>query len=152
MSDAIVRLPRPAARILLVDRDDRVLLFRFTPADRPPLWCTPGGKVDDGETYEDAARRELWEETGLTLDCGPQVARRQVQFVTFEGDHVDADERYFRVDLDACEIAGAALTDLEMQVLDSWRWFGRAELADWPEAIFPADLDRLLDDTRRNAA
>ncbi|MDP1027420.1 NUDIX domain-containing protein [Sphingomonas sp. KR1UV-12] len=147
-AEAIVRLPRPAARILMVDRDDRVLLFRFTPTDRPPLWCTPGGKVDDGESYEDAARRELWEETGLTLDCGAQVARRQVQFVTFEGDHVDADERYFRIDLDACEIAAGALTELERQVLDSWRWFTRAELADWPEQIFPADLNQLLEDTK----
>ncbi len=148
---ATPRAPRPAARILLVDRDDRVLMFRFTPADRPPLWCTPGGKVDDGETFEDAARRELWEETGLTLDCGPQVARRQVQFVTFEGQAVDADERYFRIDLDACDIVAGALTELEQQVLDSWRWFTRAELAEWPELIYPADLDRLLDDTRELA-
>jgi 8-oxo-dGTP diphosphatase len=148
---ATPRAPRPAARILLVDRDDRVLMFRFTPADRPPLWCTPGGKVDEGETFEDAARRELWEETGLRLDCGPQVARRQVQFVTFEGQAVDADERYFRIDLDVCDIVAGALTELEQQVLDSWRWFTRAELADWPELIYPADLDRLLDNTRELA-
>jgi len=31
------RTPRPAARILLVDGEDRVLMFRFTPDDRPPL-------------------------------------------------------------------------------------------------------------------
>ena len=41
----IVRRPRPAARILLVDGLGRVLLFRFTPADRPPFWVTPGGAV-----------------------------------------------------------------------------------------------------------
>ncbi len=148
MTGTTVRIPRPAARILLIDRDDRVLLFRFTPADRPVLWCTPGGKVDEGESYEDAARRELWEETGLTLDCGPQVARRQVQFVTFEGDAVDADERYFRIDTDACEIAAGALTELEQRVLDSWRWFTRAELADWPEEIYPADLAQMMEETR----
>ena len=148
MTDTVLRIPRPAARILLVDRDDRVLLMRFTPDDRPPLWCTPGGKVDDGESYEEAARRELWEETGLTLDCGPQVARRQVQFETFEGDQVDADERYFRIDVDPCEIAAGALTELERRVLHSWRWFAIDELADWPEAIFPADLAEMLETTR----
>ena len=51
--------------ILLVDSAGRVLLFRFTPADRPPFWCTPGGAVDAGETYPEAARRELREETGF---------------------------------------------------------------------------------------
>ena len=50
----------------VVDGQRRVLLFRFSPYDgRPPFWCTPGGKVDDGETYEQAARRELLEEVGL---------------------------------------------------------------------------------------
>jgi 8-oxo-dGTP diphosphatase len=144
----MTREPRPAARILLIDGQGRVLLFRFTPDDRPPLWCTPGGEVDEGETYEAAATRELWEETGLTLDCGPQVARRQVQFVTFEGQPVDADERYFRIDVDTCDIAAAALTEMETQVLDSWRWFTIAELSTWDETIYPADLADLLTATR----
>ncbi|RZM36553.1 MAG: DNA mismatch repair protein MutT, partial [Sphingomonas sp.] len=34
----MARIPRPAARILLVDGACRVLLMRFTPDDRPPLW------------------------------------------------------------------------------------------------------------------
>ena len=81
----MTRIPRPAARILLVDGAGRTLMFRFTPDDRPPFWCTPGGAVDPGESYEDAAHRELLEETGLDRDCGPQVARRQVEFRTIEG-------------------------------------------------------------------
>ena len=65
-----VRAKRPAARILLVDRSGdapggHVLLFRFTPDDRPPFWVTPGGAVDCGESYEQAAKRELLEEVGL---------------------------------------------------------------------------------------
>ena len=48
---------RPAARILLMDPAGRVLLFRFDAADRPPFWATPGGAVDPGESYEEAARR-----------------------------------------------------------------------------------------------
>ena len=78
------RLPRPAARILLVDGESRVLLFRFTPDDRPPFWVTPGGAVDPGETYSQTARRELAEEVGLDRDCGPEVARREVEFLKIE--------------------------------------------------------------------
>src|SRR6478735_6313629 len=108
----MARIPRPAARILLVDGEDRVLLMRFTPDDRPPLWCTPGGAVDPGESYAQAARRELWEEVG--------------------------------VDLDRHEVKAGALTELEQRVLAGSRWFARAELADWPETIYPADLEQLL--------
>ena len=141
------RVPRPAARILLVDRDGRVLLFRFTPDDRPPLWCTPGGAVDPGESYEAAARRELWEETGLDVDCGPQIARRVIDFLTFERVEVTADERWFRVDVAAHDVAAGALTEQERRLLAGERWFSRDEIADWPETIYPADLIDLLEAT-----
>jgi 8-oxo-dGTP pyrophosphatase MutT (NUDIX family) len=144
---AAERASRPAARILLVDGAGRVLLLRFTPADRPPLWCTPGGAVDPGETYEQAARRELWEEVGLDRDCGPQVARRLAEFTTFEGVEVTADERYFRVDIDRWEVNAGALTPLEQRVLAGWRWFTPAELADHDEVFYPVDLVQLLSDT-----
>ena len=142
-----MRIPRPAARILLVDGADRVLMFRFTPADRPPLWCTPGGAVDPGESYAPAARRELWEEVGLDRDCGPEVARRVVDFRTFEGTEVTADERYFRIDLDACTVAPGGLTEQERALLVGHRWFSRNDLADHDETIYPADLAEMLDAT-----
>lgn len=143
----MARIPRPAARILLVDGAGRVLLMRFTPDDRPPLWCTPGGAVDPGESYAQAARRELWEEVGLDMDCGPEVAQRTCEFLTFERVEVIADERYFRVDIDRHEVKAGALTELEQRVLAGSRWFERRELADWPETIYPADLEQLLSET-----
>lgn len=138
------RTPRPASRILLTDPDGRVLLFRFTPDDRPPFWCTPGGALDPGESYEAAARRELREETGLDLDCGPEIARRQVEFVTIEGVPVSADERYFAVRTDVTEIDCGGHTDLEARVMREWRWFGRDELQRHDEPYFPEDLGTML--------
>ncbi|KQS02284.1 DNA mismatch repair protein MutT [Sphingomonas sp. Leaf357] len=140
-----MRTPRPAARILLVDQEDRVLLFRFTPNDRPPLWCTPGGAVDPGESYPAAARRELWEEVGLDTDCGPEVARRVVDFVTFEGVEVTADERYFRIDIDGVDVQPGGLTAQEQRLLVGHRWFSRNDIAAHDEVIYPADLAELLD-------
>lgn len=147
MATEPVRVPRPAARILLVDGEARVLMLRFTPADREPLWCPPGGAVDPGESYAHAARRELWEEVGLDRDCGPEVARRIAEFRTFEGVEVVADERYFRIDIDRWDVAAAALTPLEQQVLAGWRWFSAEELAAHDELFYPADLVQLLADT-----
>jgi len=141
MSD---RTPRPAARILLTDPAGRVLLFRFTPDDRPPFWCTPGGALDPGESYAEAARRELREETGLDLDCGPEIARRQVEFVTIEGVPVSADERYFAVRTDVTDIDCGGHTDLELSVMCEWRWFDRDQLDRHDEPYFPADLGTML--------
>lgn len=138
------RALRPAARILLVDRAGRALLFRFDVPGRPPFWVTPGGALDPGESYRAAARRELREETGIDADPGPEVARREVEFVTVEDVPVLADERYFRVDVDGGEVDAAGHTDLERRVMTRWRWFTRAELAGHDEAIYPVDLADML--------
>jgi len=46
----------------------RVLFLKRAPtADHPGEWCLPGGRVEDGETPEQAARREFKEETGVAL-------------------------------------------------------------------------------------
>jgi 8-oxo-dGTP diphosphatase len=38
-------------------------------------WSLPKGKLDPGETWEDAARREVEEETGLDCEPGEEVGR-----------------------------------------------------------------------------
>ncbi|WP_245653734.1 NUDIX hydrolase [Novosphingobium rosa] len=135
---------RPAARILLMDDLGRVLLFRFTPSDRPPLWATPGGECDAGESFDDAARRELLEETGIDSDPGPEVARRGCDFVTFDGEEVTGEERYYIVRVSDPEISPHALTASEQALMLEHRWFTPAEIPGWPEVIYPEDLSDLL--------
>ena len=134
------RAKRPAARLLVLDPDGRLLLFRFTPDDRPPFWVTPGGAVDRGETFEQAARRELREETGLDMEPGPLVAVRHVQFLTLEGIKVDAEERFYAVSVDRAEIETGGHTELERSVMLSHRWWTPEELALLDEPYYPVDL------------
>jgi len=91
---------RLSARFLIVDETGRVLLFRFVykrgPFAGQDFWGTPGGGVEDGETLEQVALRELVEETGLRREnVGPEVARREVALQLPDGEHVVQDERYF---------------------------------------------------------
>jgi 8-oxo-dGTP pyrophosphatase MutT (NUDIX family) len=63
------------AAIVVLRSEGRVLLLQRHPFDRAypdpsgqGLWCLPGGKIDPGETPEQAATRELYEETGIQAD------------------------------------------------------------------------------------
>jgi 8-oxo-dGTP diphosphatase len=51
----------------VVVRDGRVLLIY---RERYPDWSLPKGKVEPGETWEEAALREVWEETGVRCELG----------------------------------------------------------------------------------
>ena len=51
----------------IVFRDNRVLLVRRGQPPSQDLWAIPGGRVEIGETLQEAAEREILEETGVTI-------------------------------------------------------------------------------------
>lgn len=58
------------AALAVVLREERVLLVRRANPPDAGLWGYPGGKVEPGETVEQAAVRELREETGVRAEAG----------------------------------------------------------------------------------
>ncbi|MAQ84474.1 MAG: RNA pyrophosphohydrolase [Maritimibacter sp.] len=57
---------RPCVGVVLANPQG--LLFAGERIDTPGAWQMPQGGIDKGEDPEDAALRELWEETGVTSD------------------------------------------------------------------------------------
>ncbi len=64
----VERVPVEVAVGVLIDRDGRFLLTS-RPEGKPyaGYWEFPGGKLEAGETVEEALRRELHEELGITI-------------------------------------------------------------------------------------
>jgi 8-oxo-dGTP diphosphatase len=65
--------PAPTASALLFDDRGRLMLTRRAKPPAQGMWDVPGGFVDPGEHPKQAVRRELAEETGLTVDVGELV-------------------------------------------------------------------------------
>jgi 8-oxo-dGTP pyrophosphatase MutT (NUDIX family) len=141
-------LRRHAARVIVIDAQDRVLMLRGGDPARPHkvIWHTPGGGVEDGEDEVLAARRELFEETGLAADhvVGPVWVRR-LQF-SFDNVPYDQSETFYVTRVDSHEVDTSGHTDLERRYLSGHRWWSVAELRGTDELLAPPDMADRLDD------
>lgn len=87
----------------VVFKEDRVLLVRRGQPPAENLWAIPGGSVEIGETLQQAAEREIWEETGIRIRAAKPI-------YTF--DVIERDERqgirfhYVIIDLSADYVSG----------------------------------------------
>jgi ADP-ribose pyrophosphatase YjhB (NUDIX family) len=63
---------------IVQDAAGRLLLIRRGHAPHTGSWSLPGGRVEDGETVEQAVRRETLEETGLLVRPGAVVGRVRI--------------------------------------------------------------------------
>jgi ADP-ribose pyrophosphatase YjhB (NUDIX family) len=137
---------RRAARIILLDPDDRVLLMRY---DQPPPngrhWATPGGGAEEGEDYLAAALRELAEETGWT-DIVPtrEVLRRNFD-MDYAGRMVHQEERlYLARTTQPMRAVGDVSTMHAADGIAAWRWWTLAELDSTGEQVWPPGLTALI--------
>ena len=141
---------RLSARLLIVNDAGRLLLFRFVHKTGPlagqDFWATPGGGVEEGETLDQAAVRELAEETGLRRDSvGVEVARREFTLQLPDGEFVTADERFFLVRVPVDSLSRTDWTAFEREVMVEHRWWSREELALTELTIWPENLVAMLD-------
>jgi 8-oxo-dGTP pyrophosphatase MutT (NUDIX family) len=136
---------RRCARILLLDREGRVLLFRgCDPADAEAgeWWFTPGGGRDPGETPQECAARELLEETGLALapeQLGDVVHERVTEF-SFLGGLWRSIEDYFLVRVDSHAVDTSMFSDVEVAAVLGHRWWSPQELAATAERVYPEEI------------
>ncbi len=146
---------RQGARVILLDDAQRLLLFKFQDAtmvvpSRPlpsdTFWVTVGGGLEAGETFEDAARREVWEETGIReFDLGEWVWVGDAE-VNWKGEVFRAYTRYYLGRTSGTGVTLAHLAEQERRVHRAHKWWSLDELRVTSETLLPLGLPDLLAD------
>ena len=130
-SGAYPNRPLVAVGAVVFNKDKVLLVLRA----KPPAenrWTIPGGCVELGETLQEAAEREIWEETGLTIQAGKPVytfdviERDQKGKILFHYVIVDLAADYVSGELrpgdDAIDVCWASFKDVKrLKVSDATR-------------------------------
>lgn len=86
----------------VIEREGRLLICQRRKEDPFPLkWEFPGGKVEPGESAEEALKRELQEELGVTLQRSCEIARAEQTSPQLRDPR---EIRFFAADIDTAEI------------------------------------------------
>jgi ADP-ribose pyrophosphatase YjhB (NUDIX family) len=141
--------PRIGARVLLLDPADRVLLIHALDPTDPDhhWWELPGGGLNPDEDLHTAVRREVAEETGLTLTTiGRKLWIRESRFRYKNRDHHRIDHVFLARIQDATPQTSLRPSDNEKAGLIERRWWTATELALCEDKLLPAELPTLLAD------
>ena len=124
--DGMKKQRRPFVGVgVLVVKGGKVLLGKRKGSHGAGTWCLPGGHLDYGETLEGAAKREVFEETGLEIG--------ELEVISVSND-IMYDKHYITIGLNPGVVKGKVELK-EPDKAERWDWFAFDEL---PEPLFIA--------------
>lgn len=105
------------AGCVIQDQHGRILLLRHNTPSRVE-WELPGGKLEKGETYEVAAKREVKEELGIEVVISQRLGG--AEFTREDGD--------FYYEWFAAKIISGTVSVQELHVHDQYQYFSLSEI------------------------
>jgi len=149
--DGLPVVERDVVRVVVLDIGQRLLLLHTRDPVHPDLgtwWELPGGGIEPGETYQQAAVRELGEETGILVSVGQVGLSTWRRRATFRHRHrrLVNNEVIVTVRLTTAgpTIDGAARLDYEKEDYFGFAWWPLPDLRTSNQRFYPGRLPELL--------
>ena len=116
--------PKVGVAVIVV-KDSKVLLGKRMNSHGSGTWQFPGGHLEFGEPIEDCAKRELFEETGLTI--------RNIRSGPYTNDIFNTEQKHYITLFVIADYDSGVLTVKEPKKCEKWEWFNWSQL---PEPKF----------------
>jgi len=110
---------------VVIFRDNQILLGERIGAHGANTWATPGGHLEVGESIEDCAKREAFEETGLILNSFEKLG--------FTNDIFEAENKHYVTLFVIAHDINGEVEVKEPTKCKQWKWF---DLQHLPEPLF----------------
>ena len=139
---------RKSSRAIVLNKDNQIFLFQYHfdyLAESKSIWITPGGSLEERESFEDALKRELFEELGVLWDkdC-MEIYYRNPQYTLNTGEVVQSIEKFFLVRMEEEQFSYANWTESEKQRMLCGRWWSVEEIRQSEDEFFTGDIIRVL--------
>ena len=139
---------RNTVRVLLLNDKNEILLIRIKKTENP-FWFTVGGGIDEGESLEEAAFREIYEETGITKDqvkLGPIVWKGELDYPADDNQLMRHKQKFIVAKTQKTKVYAAQPTEWEKKFAGEMSWFSLEKIKKSKETIFPKQLQKHLPD------
>lgn len=111
---------------VIVIKDGKVLLGKRKGSHGDGEWSFPGGHLEFMETVEDCARRELLEETGLTVG--------KIKTGPYTNDFFPVEDKHYITLFMIAKYESGEPKNIEPEKCEGWHWF---DWNDLPAPLFP---------------
>lgn len=110
---------------VIIKLENKYLLGKRINSHGENSWSFPGGHLEQFESWEECAKRETLEETGLHIE--------NIQFLTATNDIFPAEQKHYITIFMTAQFESGELSLKEPEKCECWQWF---EPSDFPEELF----------------
>lgn len=141
-------ITRKSSRAIILNSNNEIFLFEYHFdyfADENVVWITPGGGLEEGESFEMALHREIYEELGVQLNQNYRyIYYRNPIYSLKNGEKAQCEERFFLIHMHGEKFVFNHWTESEQLRMQKGKWWSINEIRHSDDEFFTSDIIKIL--------